>query len=718
MTLIALSYGKERIINPVSVATVSQKNHQTESLKNSIAQEEKIDSDISNIVRKALELGYYHYARQQIKLVEDLPLQVQLLRELTDAYLAVGQTEEAYSIVNQAVTLDKESGSFDPLTWCKDWLLTGQEERVKDLIQNLDKTSEQAAQIRLSLAQSYFQVGNIAKAFQLVQLIPVDTVFVPDDYPNPINELLQGIIDQALQENNKDLAAQVALSFPGKIEQVIALRKIAHQYFQEKNWTKGKEKLSQALTIAKTIDAIPVIQDRHSFWSEPNANLLLQLAQDYYELGERQKALEILALAQESIQNFKTQFTFDVVVWNRSKALQELAAYYLNFGENRQALAILDLATEEAKKFRRKREVLIQELLTIATTYVQIGQKNKAELLWQDAFYKLEIIDPKSAELVLKTARVAILVGHKEEGIKLVEQTQSFLMQLEIAALAEEEKSMEKLAEKKLQEINQLPFNDDKIISLEQVALSLAENPKIALKFSGKIKNPLDQAYLLVAIAKNYAQKNNWNIANNLLKQAVAAAETIPEQQQREEWFIETTNRLIAINQVDEHLVDEAQGTIPLWQLQVAQKIVEKSNLSTLRAKVNLKLLQTKMMDNNEESALNSLKKNLKYFQKASLKKEFNKEFLNLFKLAIKSNKNDVALFLAENIFDKDYKIVALRQAAQKYAVNGNKEKAKKILSEVMKIAQTINDSSRNQELIKGITEQQEKIAGQRQQRT
>lgn len=400
LTLIALSYGKERIINPVSVATVSQKNHQTESLKNSIAQEEKIDSDISNIVRKALELGYYHYARQQIKLVEDLPLQVQLLRELTDAYLAVGQTEEAYSIVNQAVTLDKESGSFDPLTWCKDWLLTGQEERVKDLIQNLDKTSEQAAQIRLSLAQSYFQVGNIAKAFQLVQLIPVDTVFVPDDYPNPINELLQGIIDQALQENNKDLAAQVALSFPGKIEQVIALRKIAHQYFQEKNWTKGKEKLSQALTIAKTIDAIPVIQDRHSFWSEPNANLLLQLAQDYYELGERQKALEILALAQESIQNFKTQFTFDVVVWNRSKALQELAAYYLNFGENRQALAILDLATEEAKKFRRKREVLIQELLTIATTYVQIGQKNKAELLWQDAFYKLEIIDPKSAELV------------------------------------------------------------------------------------------------------------------------------------------------------------------------------------------------------------------------------------------------------------------------------------------------------------------------------
>lgn len=710
LTLIALSYGKQ-IANPVSVANISQESNQIRKLKNSIAQEEKLPKEISNVARKAIELGHYNYAQQQIEIIEDLPLKVELLRELAHAYLSVGQTQQATIIVNQSVELDKQSGSFDSTTWYTDWLLTGQEEKVKDIIANLDDSEEQQAQIRLNLAQSYLEVGKITRSFEIAKLIPSDIVFVPDDYPDPRNELLQKIVEQALPQNNFDLAEQVAISFPRQIEQVIALRKIAHQYFKEKKYVQVKAKLDQALTIAEVINAVPVIVDRHTFWSEPNTNFLLDLAQDYQKLGEKQQAAKILDLATESIKSFKTQFTFDVVVWNRSQALRQVASRYLDFGEIEKAITTLDLATQEAKKFRRKREVLIQELLKIATLYVKVGKQQQAKSLWEEAFYKLEIIDPKSAELVLETAKVAVLVGRSKEGIELVETTQSFLMQLEIAVLAGEEKLIEQLTEAKLNEINKLPYDHNKIVLLEQVALSLAENQKIAFKFLEKIQNPFEKAYILVAISQQYAQKNNWNIANSILDKAVDIAKIIPEQKQQEQWFIETTNQLIKINEIDNNVFEEEQLTLPLWQLRLAEKITEKSNSSKLRAEVLFKISEKQLIENDEKKALFFLTKLIKTLQDPTLKQESDQEILHLFKLALKYNKNNFALEVAQNIPNTDYKIVALRQLAQKYALNGNKEKAKIILHQVIKIVQTIENSTRKQELMKGIAQQQDKIS-------
>ncbi|ACK70110.1 TPR repeat-containing protein [Gloeothece citriformis PCC 7424] len=717
LTLIALTYQEERGINsgffgtnPQSVTHISKKSQPTEGLNLSIAQEEKLDLEISNLVKKAIELGHYHYAQQQIKIIEDIPLKLELWRKLAHAYLSVGQTQSAYKIVNQAIELDQQNESFDPVTWVTEWILTDQQDKVQELIENLEGDEQQQAQVYLSLAQCYLEMGQLVKGVEYAQLIPSDLGFTPEDYNSLKNELLQKIIDQALPQNNLDLADQVANSFDSKIEQVIALRKLAHQYFKKGNDEEGKKKLEQALEQAKTINTVPIFVDRHTFWSEPNSNLLFGLAQDYQELGDQQKALSILDLTIKSIAQFKTQYTFDFVVWNRSQALRQVATRYLDLGEKEKAIATLELAIKEARKFKRKREILIQELLEIAQIYVKLDQEKEAFLLWEEAFNRLDVIDPKSAELVLETAKVAVLVDQAETGIELVDETQSFLMQLEIAVLAGEENLTKQLAKTKLNQLDKLPFNDDKMVMLEQMALILSENKKLALNFVEQIESPFDKAYILVAIAKKYSQKNDEKEVNTILDKAVTIAETISDAKQREKWIVETTNRLIETHEIDEDMLAQKQLTVPLHQLYLAEQLSEKNKSSKLQAQILFEITERELTEFQEEKAFKAFNKLVSTLKKNSSTQDFLRNFLQLFNLALSLNKNDFALAVAENITNKDYKIVALRQVAQKYALAGNPEKAKNILSETITITQTIENETRKQEIIQGITEQQETL--------
>ncbi|HBE21441.1 MAG TPA: hypothetical protein DEG17_25390 [Cyanobacteria bacterium UBA11149] len=668
----------------------------------------------------AWKSGRYNQAYQIIQTITDTSAKSQLLRDLAKAYLAVGQKKTAANLILQSVELSPKDESSDLYYWIGELFATGQEAQGKALLNTIANNDYLLAFAHQSIAEAYVKVGQYNAAFEYARFIPPGILLPLPEYTDPKVELLNDIIDKSLKAGQTKLALQVATSLDGKDYRVYALQTIAEHYKNNGNKKQAILMLDIALSIAKTIESISVVPERSLFWSEPNDSILVNLAHRYIELGDKAKGLQILSLAIESVQKFENQYAFDIPVWHKSKGLIQISNSYIKLGEKDKAKELIAQSLIEAETIQGD-YYKIQELIGIAQKYTEIGEWDTSVEILEKTLPLIETVGREYDKIsFLMTIHKNLLeIDEKEkagqvfqQAISLIETTESesekisYLIPILSTYISTNENQLaSQLARRILGMIQRLDNPDNRKQRLDELVVNSLnkDNPKLALQIIQSIPAKEDRARILFAIATRYANMGNSALSSQFLSQALATLDEISNKEEQN-LILEQTARNIASLYYDYY-----QNTLgETWRYKLATQIVNTISNPPVKADMLLNIaIQYSRLGEDKISA-SILETALAISKDIQPQIEWQTRFFDLIDAGIAAEEYHLALKLLQEVDDLIYHTVILRQIAQQYQIEGNKEEAEKFLAQAIEVANRIDDDRDRNEAWVGIREQQE----------
>lgn len=718
-TLAADSYQQYRAQSAILAAYV-QRHHYEAALGfvQEIPNSDNQDSIARSLAEAAWHSGRYDIALESSQTITNLSLKVQTLRQLAQALVAVGQQEKAAPIVSKAFELSKESEDFLLFAWIKDFLVTEQSDQVQAILNNMTgENDNQLPYNHFSVANAYLSQGQYIEAFKYAQRIP-DRVLLPlAEYKDPKVELFESIIQQALEAGQYDFAQEVALTLTNKDDQVASLQTIARYVAKMGQKTQAVSLLNQARSIAQTIESISVVPERNLFWTEPNASLLIPIADDYIALEQKQAARETLELATQSVQNFETQYAFDIPVWTKSQALRQIAARYQELGSPEQAAEVLAIALAEIPNLTRNPDI-IQESLAIATAYAELGNPQPGLEIIEKTLPFVETVEQKSEQVSLLTtiANTLIQLGRTNQGIERLNRARSALSILEndtekiplmislIGVYLDSGEEVEPLTRQTLEMIQGLSAEYERSNHLTNLATVLAQDNSQNLVFKRieKIPNPLEKTRMILTLAQTSAAQGNLSIASEQLSQGLTVANTIRDEQQRDELLANTAAALANLNELHHIYPDET------WRYTLATDIAQAITNSETKATFLIQLALKSANVGDSLAAKKTVRAALDVAETIEQPQQWQTQLWQTIDMAFNQKRYDFIEQVANGLTDATYKTSLLRQLAQQYAIALNQPKALETLSQARQIATTIENEETKQQALAGIIQQQE----------
>ncbi len=684
-----------------------------------ISNEENRYSAASTLAEAAWQGGRYNLAFKISEQITTASQWVQLLQSLADAHLAVGQKSQASAIITEAFELSQQVGEIPPSGWLEDFLKTGQDEQVNKLIANLSSDPNEAAFDRSLLANSYLNLGDYKQAFAFAKEIP-DRVLLPLlYYRDPKVELFDSIIKQALAAGDYNFAEQVASTLTEKPDQVAAWRQIAHKYANNGAKQRALTTLNQAVSIAQTIEQISVVPERSLSWAEPNASILVDLADDYSELGQKTAAMATLALATASIASFEDQYAFNFPVWNKSESLRAIASRYQKLEQLAKVRELLAIANQEAQEIQGDRH-LVPELLAIAEMYWEIGEVEATEpILEQVKQLNPNLKENPDYHLTFST-RMAILqakIGQTEAAIQILEPTLTeieslpasdqtyYLMQMmrAYAAIPGQEKTVRKLITTTLEQIQTLeePFKRNQIQETLAQVIARLNQPQFAWETALQVKERSERGKMLLVMAMEYAKQDNPTLATEFLDTALTVIATIRTEEQRNAILLENISRLADLPNLSN------QPLNPTWEGNMAVAITQ-GITSPKTQRENLLSIAVKYLEAQEtQAAEQTLATALNIAPERENSLSWRQKLIATSEAAIQHKQYNIALQIAQEIDDELTEIAIMRQVAQKYAVTGDLTQAQAIMAPIETMAQQLVNPQGREETLAGIQQQQ-----------
>jgi tetratricopeptide (TPR) repeat protein len=206
---------------------------------------------------------------------------------------------------------------------------------------------------------------------------------------------------------------------------------------------------------------------------------------------------------------------------------------------------------------------------------------------------------------------------------------------------------------------------------------------------------------MLLAIAQNYAQRGNTSLASEILAQAFAVADTIKDENQRNNVFASAARNLADLSNFPQNLTGET------WRYNLAVQIAKPLSQPTTKAEILIQIALKYLIAGEVEASRQTLANALEVAKGIEEQPQWRTKLLEMIEAGMKLEEYDFALQVANAIKDNASKTIVLRQVAQKYAIAGNKEKAVAVLSQAIQVANTIEDESARKQAIEGITQQQ-----------
>ncbi|EDX76405.1 tetratricopeptide repeat domain protein [Coleofasciculus chthonoplastes PCC 7420] len=676
------------------------------------------DSIARSLAEMAWRYGRYDIALESGQIITNLSLKVTTLRNLAQALVAVGQQEKAASIVSQAFELSKKSEEFLVFDWVKDFLATGQQNQVNTILNNLTGANDYpTAYNRFLLANAYLSQGQYREAFKYAQPIP-DRVLLPlAEYKDPKVELFESIIQQALEAGQYDFAQEVALTLTNKEDQVKTLQTIARHGAKMGQNNQAVSFLNQALSLAKTIESISVVPERSLFWTEPNASLLIPIADNYIALEQNQAARETLELATQSVQKFETQYAFDIPVWTKSQALRQIAARYRELGNPEQAAELLAIALAEVPSLTRNPDI-IQESLAIATAYAELGNPQPGLEIIKKTLPLVETVERKSEQVSLLTtiANALIKWGSTTQGFEHLKSALSVLSTMEsdaekiplmislIGVYLDRGEDVEPLTLQTLEMIQRLSSEYEQSNHFTNLATVLAQDKSQNLVFQmiDKIPNQLDKTRMILTLAQTSAAQGNLSIASEQLRQALTVVNTIQDEQQRDELLVNTAAPLANLNDLNHIYQDET------WRYDFATDIAQGITNPETKATISIKLALKYAHAGDSLAAGKTATAALEAAEQIEQPQQWQTQLWQTIDVALNQKRYDFVKQVANGLTDAIYKTSLLRQLAQQYAIAGNQPKALETLSQARQIATTIENKETKEYALGGIAQQQE----------
>ena len=311
--------------------------------------DDNVTSISGKLIEYAIEAKKFNFAKQGIDKINNIESKIYYSKLLAEALIENKEIELAKVIIEQSFAIARQNEDFYPHNWARYFISIGEEEQVKTMISQISGEDYQIAYSRDIFANAYLTADYLEEAFDLARLIP-DGILLPfEGYNDPKDELLYGILVKALEEGNINLAKQVIPEFAQKEDRVTSWQQIANYYYEIGQKQEGIKSSNQALSLIQEIDTIFIMPERDLFWNEPNVDFLLSLAKDYHKLGEHSQVLDVLEMAITSTENFENQYSYlGSPVWRKSQSFIKIAKIYLEVDELEKGLSILELAEIEA----------------------------------------------------------------------------------------------------------------------------------------------------------------------------------------------------------------------------------------------------------------------------------------------------------------------------------------------------------------------------------
>lgn len=674
------------------------------------------DSIARLLAEAAWRSGRYDIALESSQIITNLSLKVTILRNLAQALVAVGQQEQAASIVSQAFEMSKKSEEFLVFDWVKDFLATGQQNQVNTILNNLTGANDYpTAYNRFLLANAYLNQEQFSEAFKYAKLIP-DRILLPlAEYKDLKVELFESIIQQALEAGKYEFAQEVALTLTHKEDQVKTLQIIARHGIEMGQTNQAVSLLDQALSITQTIESISVVPERSLFWIEPNASLLIPIADDYIALEQKEAGRETLALAIQSVQNFENQYAFDIPVWTKSQVLRQIGKRYMELGTPEPAANLLAIALADVPNLTSNRDI-IQESLAIATAYAEIGNPQLGLEIIDKTLPLVETVERKSEQLslLITIAHKLIQWGNTAKGVELLNTASSAMDTLEsdaekiplmlskIGVYLNLGEDVEPLTRQALDMILGLSSEYEQSNHLTNLATVLAQDKSqnLALKIMARVPNQLDKTHLLLTLTQTSAAQGNLSLASEQLSQALTVANTLDEQQ-RDELLANTAASLANLNELHQSYRDET------WRYNLATDIAQGITNPETKATFLIKLALKYANASDSLAAGKTLTAALEAAKKIEQPQQWQTQLWQTMDVALSQKRYDFVEQVANGLGDAIYKTSLLRQLAQKYAIAGNQPKALDTLSQARQIASTIENEQTRQQALAGIIQQQ-----------
>ncbi len=717
------SYQKYQAVEAI-IHSYSQKKKYEEALAfiDTLSNENNIYSVASNLAKNGARAGYYDVALAASQKIPNPVSRVQVMESLVDAHLAVGQIQQAKAIVEEAEELSKETGDPPISHWLDKWLATGQEEKVKEFAAQLTRGENEDAFNRSLLAYAYLNQREYRKAFGFAKLIP-DRVLLPlPEYPDPKVELFTEIIGLALENKDFAFAQKVALALTEKEDGVKTLQAIAYAHHNNGNSRKAITTLDQAFAIAKTIDVITVVPERHLFFQYSNAEILIPLARNYREFGQKQKGLEVLALAAQSIDKFNQQNPSEYGDWQQflpQRRIWYIAQEYIEWGEKEKAATLLEQAWQEILAFKGEPNQRIADMVTIAELEEKIGNFAKVKTIVSEArkMNKTGSKGPAKFSSELQFANLLIKIGEQEEAITLLDEANPQLEQLRdvpfylssIAAYKNAgvgERKLKPLIRQTLRQIRQLPSDHEQRQQLKNLVATLVniDASEMARDIVQQVNDPRQKTDMLLTLALKYQTLDNSSLSSETLNQALTTAQNIPNREIPKVARAITRDRLLsdqggAFDSSSYGFSAPATG----WNSAQIIKITQAISQPETKAYMFIGFAFNYAKSGNHKASAQTLALALEAAQNIQDQQTWEDKLWETLQASLEAEEYNLAEKIALAIGGVDYQITALRRIAQTYIIAGERTKALEILSQAEQLANTLEPGKHREEVLAAI---------------
>ena len=534
-----------------------------------------------------------------------------MVAPIAKGYLELGDTEQAITILNQALqaaeTVTQPEESYQ--TQILEPIAVGyvQVGKIEDAVQIAEhiQAAGSRARVLASVAGAYVQAGQLAAAeSQLQQAITAAQSFT--GYPS------ESVLAEVAIRYAQAAPSEAALALVDRLESPVikadTLAALAVSYSQHNQIEQAKGLITRAIA---TLDAVPFYEQPEQFllnWSEKFAadhqiELLLELAnasqtqefilpsQLLMMLAERTAAAGAYDVARQIAAMIPRA---DSQGYYRNSALQQVAVGYARSGNPARALEIT-----ETMGLCNAQACQANAFIAVAEAVANGDQPGNALMLLDQAHESLKAAQTPASDtpdsnrdiwikLATQYAVQYSLAGQVDQTVDWLDQLTDQLNTLEYFIAAELTRQVTgdflktQHVDLAVQLVQNLEDTSVQGTGWHEIVLQLLEQGKTELARSlvEKVPTPEDKAQLLVALTDDAMGIRDLNLANVLLAEVVAIAQTIPgpEVQYMHDWDRASTFSAIAIRyaslgqytqaaQIAAMITDETERTYLLQRL-------------------------------------------------------------------------------------------------------------------------------------------------------
>jgi thioredoxin-like negative regulator of GroEL len=635
---------------------------------------ERVSAQVS-LAQAALKAGQFEPAQRIAAQISAVDAKLQVMSDTALAYASVGQPEPALALLNQAYQLAQTQKTEQSSSWASYFAQVGAYDRALKIANSL-KPEYDRLSARISIARAYSEAGQFTKALEIAKTVPDGELQPFSDIPDPKVEVIQNIVQRSLQAGKPDLAIQAARSLKSGKSQVRVLRTIAQRYAAQGQTDKALTVLAQAAEVAKAEKSVVVVLDRMTNYSESNARLLLDLARDYVDLKQTDRAIALLDIAAQSAKTFDyTTNSFASGSLSAAplqvKALTEIALAYAELKRSQPAENLLDEAAKIAKTVDAGSKVEI--LVDLAMGYARVGRTDTVQQLLAEA----RQLSPQSTFwLPSRIAEVYAAAGLTQTAAEVATQ---FLQQ---PPSPQETQS-------------------DARIGRFAIALAAAESPEIALQFVEKVQGQEQKINLLTNIVAKYLDDDRQQQADLVLDKLQQEIGRIANPVQRDIIL----ERSLAINSIPAPKTRAGMSRRYNLQVQLSNLMQNPTAKTTSLAGLALSYANLSELSRSQEVLASALQA----AQSIADPDERRQFLLQTFDGMMRSGYYTLAEQIA-NRLDASYRITALRQIAQQYQTLGQKDRALQLLSQARQTVNEMADATEKQQLLQAIQRQQSRL--------